>query len=133
LKGVLASIAVMTALLGAVAVSSLMLSSVTTQARNRALLVAAGATKTQVRVVILLEGLMIGFGGGGVGIALGICAGYFIVGYVLPDAIGWMLNVYLDPVILILLILSVAVSSVLASAYPAWMAGHISLRELSTE
>jgi putative ABC transport system permease protein len=133
LSGVLASIALMTALLGAVAVCSLMLGSVTTEARDRALLVAAGATKTQVRLVILVEGLLLGIGGGLAGVALGISASYIIVTKVLPGAIGWTLSVSLDSAQLTLLLVSVAVSSALASAYPAWMAGDISPRVLSTE
>ena len=133
LRGILASVALMTALLGAVAISSLMLSSVTIQARDRALLLATGATRTQLRVIQLLEGLLLGLGGGAAGIALGVGASYSIITNVLPEGIGWTLSLAADPAELILLIVCVAVSSLLASAYPAWIAGEVSLRELSAE
>jgi putative ABC transport system permease protein len=133
LRGILASVALMTALLGAVAISSLMLSSVTTQARDRALVLALGATRAQIRVIKLLEGLLLGLGGGAAGIALGVGASYPIITNVLPEALGWALSFSADPAEFVLLISCLAASSLLASVYPAWIAGDVSLRELSGE
>jgi len=133
LRGILASVALMTALLGAVAISSLMLSSVTIQARDRAVILATGATRAQVRVIKLLEGVLLGLGGGAAGIALGIGASYLIITNVLPEGIGWTLSISADPAELILLLFCVGASSLLASAYPAWIAADVSLQELSAE
>jgi putative ABC transport system permease protein len=133
LRGILASIALMTALLGAVAISSLMLGGLTTQARDCALLLAMGATRTQVRVIKLVEGVLLGVGSGAAGIAVGVGASYPIITNVLPEGLGWTLNFSADPAEFILLILSLTASSFLASTYPAWTAGDVSLRELSDE
>jgi putative ABC transport system permease protein len=132
-RGILLSVALLTALLGAVAVSSLMLSSVTMQSRDRSLLLATGATRVQVQVITLLEGFVVGVSGGIVGIALGISTSYVLISDVLPEGIGWKLDFYVDPAELLLVTLCLVMSSLLASAYPAWIAGEVSFRELSGE
>jgi len=110
-RGILVSVALMTALLGAVAVSSLLLSSVTVQPRELGLLLATGATRAQVRAIKLLEGLFVGISGGIVGIALGVGTSYVLISDVLPQGIGWTLNFSVDPAELLLLTLCLAVSS----------------------
>jgi putative ABC transport system permease protein len=133
LRGIFVSVALMTALLGAVAISSLMLGSVTIQTRDRALLMAAGATQLQISILILLEGVLLGLWGGLAGIALGVGASYIMITSILPEGIGWTLNLSADRDDVVLLTSCVAVSSLLASAYPAWIGGYISPRELAEE
>ncbi len=123
----------MTALLGAVALSSLMLSSATTQAQDLALLLATGATRGHIRMIKLMEGLSLGVAGGIAGIALGVGASCAIITSILPDGLGWTIALSAGPAEVGLLIGFVVASSLLASIYPAWIAGSVSLRELSTE
>jgi putative ABC transport system permease protein len=132
-RGIMASIALMTALLGAVAIATLMLSNVTLLVRDRAVLIAIGATKAQIRLLTLLEGLSLGIGGGTAGIACGLCVSYLLIENVLPDRIGWRLDLSAGPVELGMLVLCLASVSLLASAYPAWISGDISPRAIADE
>ncbi|HME68798.1 MAG TPA: FtsX-like permease family protein, partial [Myxococcota bacterium] len=75
-QGILASISIMTALLGGIAVWNLMLSAVTARTRELASLLAMGATRRQVRALTLIDGLLLGVGGGVGGMLLGVCSAY---------------------------------------------------------
>jgi putative ABC transport system permease protein len=115
----------MTALLGGIAVWNLMLGSVTARTRELALLLAIGATRAQIRVLTLIDGLLLAVGGGVVGILLGVGSGYPIVSGVMADAIGWSLRFSVAPIEILILGGALVCSSLLASLYPAMLAARV--------
>jgi len=130
-EGILASVSLMTALLGGITVWNLMLSAVTARTREFALLLATGATRAQVRTLTLVDGLMLGAFGGVAGVALGLLAGYPVVSRVMSDALGWSLQFSVHPLDLALLGGGLVVASILASLYPARVAARVPMREAS--
>jgi len=130
-QGILASVSLMTALLGGITVWNLMLSAVTARTHEFALLLATGATRAQVRILTLVDGLLLGACGGAAGVALGLLAGYPVVSRVMSDALGWSLRFAVHPLDLALLGGGLLVASLLASLYPARVAAAVPMREAS--
>ena len=124
-QAILMSVSLMTALLGGIAVWNLMLGAVTARTRELALLLALGATRAQIRVLTLIDGLLLALGGGIAGILLGICSGYPIVSGVMADAIGWSLRFSVAPIEVLILGAALICSSLLASLYPAMLAARV--------
>jgi putative ABC transport system permease protein len=106
-----------------------MLSAVTARTRELASLLAMGATQWQVRALTLIDGLLLGVGGGIGGMVLGVCSAYPIVSRVTTDALGWSLTFSLAPIDIILLTIGLLVASLLASFYPSSVAAGIPMGE----
>src|SRR5208283_2556246 len=106
-QGILASVSIMTSLLG------------------------LGATRRQVRALTLIDGLLLGVGGGIGGMLLGVCSAYPIVSSVVADSVGWSLAFSVAPLEIVLLTVGVLAASLLASLYPARVAADIPMREAS--
>jgi len=121
----------MTALLGGIAVWNLMLSAVTARTRELASLLAMGATRRQVRALTLIDGLLLGVGGGIGGMLLGVCSAYPIVSSVVADSVGWSLTFSVAPLEIVLVTVGLLAASLLASLYPARVAADIPMREAS--
>jgi putative ABC transport system permease protein len=130
-QAILASVALLTAFLGGVAVWNLMVAAVTARNRELALLLATGATGRQIRTLTLVDGLILGLCGGVAGIGLGLAAGYPMVSTVMADALGWSLRFSLNIRDVALLFTGLALASLLASVYPARLAASVPIREAS--
>jgi putative ABC transport system permease protein len=131
-RGILMSVALMTTVLGGVAVWNLMLSAVTGRARELALLMCVGATERQLRMITLVDGALLGLCGGLVGIALGVLGAYSLVTRYIADALGWTLTFTVDSGTIAVLIAGIAAASLVATLYPAWIATRVPMREASS-
>jgi len=131
-QALLASVALLTALLGGIAVWNVMLASVAARTRELALLRATGATGRQLRALTVIDGLLLGFFGGALGIGFGVCVGYPLVARMLAGALGWSLSFSVAPAELGLLAASLLAAAVLASLYPARVAARVPMREASS-
>jgi putative ABC transport system permease protein len=127
---VLDVVAAMTAALGGLAILNLLLGAVGDRRRELALLRSAGATRAQVSLLILVDGLLAGLIGGVAGVALGVACAWPLVTSVIPDALGWWLEFDVEPSRLAFVLGAVAVASLLAGLYPAWLARGVAAREV---
>jgi len=123
-------VALLTAVLGGLAVLNLLLGAVGERKRELALLRSAGATRGQVSALILVDGLLAGVLGGAAGVALGLACAWPLVARVIPEALGWRLDFDVAPVELLVLVGGVALASLLAGLYPAWLARGVAPREV---
>ena len=108
-----------------------MLSAVTGRTRELALLLSMGATQKQIRTLTLVDGLLLGLGGGIAGVALGVIGAYLVVSRFICEALGWSLTFSLDSRDILVLAAGVVTASLLASLYPAWLAARTQMREAS--
>jgi putative ABC transport system permease protein len=122
-------VAMLTASLGGVAVLNLLLGAVAERRRDLALLRSTGATRGQVASLVLVDGVLVGILGGVAGVALGVLCAYPLARVVLAEALGWSLDVALDPAKLGVLLAAVALASLSAAIYPAWLARNAITRE----
>jgi putative ABC transport system permease protein len=122
--------AAMTASLGGIAVLNLLLGAVGERRRELALLRSTGATRTQVSLLILVDGVLAGLLGGIAGVALGVACAWPLVTRVIPDALGWWLGFHVDAGRLALILCAVVFASLLAGLYPAALARRVASREV---
>jgi putative ABC transport system permease protein len=125
------SVALLTAVLGGIAIWNVMLGAVTVRRRELALLLATGATQRQIRALTLIDALLLAGCGGVAGIVLGLCSGYPVVLGVMTDAVGWSLSFSVSPRDLLILLASLLCAALLASLYPAWLAARVPMGEVS--
>lgn len=130
-QAILLSVAILTAVLGGIAIWNLMLGAVSARARELALLRTIGATQRQVRTITLLDALLLAVFGGVGGIALGVCSSYPVVSEVMADAVGWSLDFSIAPLQIALLVVGLLAAAMLASLYPARLAARVPMREAS--
>jgi ABC-type lipoprotein release transport system permease subunit len=64
------------------------------------------------------------------GVALGVACAWPLVTSVIPDALGWWLEFDVEPSRLAFVLGAVAVASLLAGLYPAWLARGVAAREV---
>jgi len=119
----------LTAGLGGVAILNLLLGSVAQRRRELALLRSTGATRGQVAALVMVDGVIAGCIGGTAGIALGIACAYPLTTRVVADALGWSLGFSIAYGKLALLLGAVALASLVAGLYPAWLARGVLTRE----
>lgn len=106
---------------------------VLSKGREIAIMRAMGATKQQIRLIFVIEGLVIGLVGGSVGTVLGV------TGSVLLDRYGWPLDtdvyyldrlpVQIEPEMVALVGVMAVVICFVATLYPAWRASSIAPAE----
>jgi putative ABC transport system permease protein len=125
------SVALLTAVLGGIAIWNVMLGAVTARRRELALLLATGATQRQIRALTLIDALLLAACGGVGGIVLGVCSGYPVVSSVMADAVGWSLSFSVAPGDLLMLMAGLLCAALLASLYPARLAARVPMREVS--
>jgi len=125
------SVALLTAVLGGIAIWNVMLGAVTVRRRELALLLATGATRRQIRALTLIDALLLAGSGGVGGIVLGLCSGYLVVSSVMTDAVGWSLTFSVAPGELLTLMAGLLCAALLASLYPAWLASRVPMGEVS--
>ncbi len=131
-QGILMSVALLTAFLGGIAVWNMMLAAVTTRTRELALLLSVGATARQIRLLTLVDGLLLGLLGGLAGIGFGLLAAYGLLTHFIAETVGWPLRFSVAPRDIAFIVAGIAVASLAASLYPAWLAGRVPMREAAS-
>jgi putative ABC transport system permease protein len=121
--------ALMMAVLGGIAVASLLVGAVAARVRELALLLASGATRRQISLLIVLDGLLVGGIGGIGGVVVGLATAVPVVTRVIPEAMGWSLSLSIDARALSVIGATVLLASAAASVYPARLAANVPLRE----
>jgi putative ABC transport system permease protein len=114
----LAGVAALSLLVGGIGVMNIMLVSVTERTREIGLRKALGAPPGAIRNQFLLEAAVLGFGGGIVGVLLGI-----VVAWVLPGLIGSSVVVSI-PIVFVALGVAIAISLTFG-VYPATRAARL--------
>ena len=114
----LASIAIVSLVVGGIGIMNIMLVSVTERTREIGIRMAIGAKPRHVLLQFLLEAVTLSIVGGGIGIALGIGASR-----VISKAFGW--PVFVDPSWIALSFGISAVIGIFFGFYPAWKASAL--------
>jgi len=122
-------VALLTAALGGIAVLNMLLGAVAARTREIAILRSAGATRSQVQALILVDGIVLSSFGGFGGILIGLACAYPIVSKIIPAAVGWSLTFSVRIADIGAVILGLALMSLLASYYPAALAARTPIRE----
>jgi len=120
----------LTAVLGGLAVASLLLGAVRERRRELALLRTVGATSRQLAALVLVDGALLGGAGALLGIALGLACAWPLVAGVIRGSLAWWIELHVDPLALGALGLGVIAASVVAAGLPAWEAQRVVPREV---
>lgn len=123
-------VAGLTSVLGGLAVLNLLLGALAERRRELGLLRSTGATRGQIGALVLLDGLLAGVIGGAAGLLLGVVCAYPLATSVVSQALGWSLDFSLRAAHLALLLAGVALASLVAAVYPAWLARRVLTREV---
>jgi putative ABC transport system permease protein len=111
----LASIAIVSLVVGGIGIMNIMLVSVTERTREIGIRMAIGAKSRHVLAQFLLEAVTLSIVGGGIGIVLGVGASR-----VIAKALGWA--VFVDPSWIMLAFGISALVGIFFGFYPAWKA-----------
>lgn len=130
LAALLTQVALLTALLGGLAVVNLLIGSVTERRRELFLLRSVGATNGQLTALILVDAAIVALLGSLVGIGIGILCAYPMVTDVLREAFGWSVRFELPGAVLAALFAGALGAALLAGLYPAWLAQRLPPREV---
>jgi putative ABC transport system permease protein len=122
--------ATLIAMLGGFAILNLLLQAVGERRRELGVLRSAGATRGQIAALVLIDGLIAGVMGGAAGIGLGIACAYPLATSVVPDVLGWSLEFSAGPGRLARLLIGIAIASLAAGIYPAWLSRRVLTREV---
>lgn len=123
-------VAMLTCILGGLAVLNLLLGAVGERRRELALLRSAGATRGQVSLLVLLDGMIAALVGGLAGLILGVVSAERVVRGVIPDALGWWLDFSVTPGPLLAMLAGVVLAALAAGIYPAALAWRVPPREV---
>jgi putative ABC transport system permease protein len=130
LAGLLTQVALLTALLGGLAVVNLLIGSVTERRRELFLLRSVGATNGQLTALVLVDAAIVALLGALVGIGVGILCAYPMVTDVLREAFGWSVRFEVPIRELATLFVGVIAAALLVGLYPAWLARRLPPREV---
>jgi putative ABC transport system permease protein len=122
-------VALMTAALGGIAILNMLLGAVAARTREIAILRSAGATRSQVQALILIDGTLLSLFGGFGGILIGLACAYPIVSKIIPAAVGWSLTFSVRIAEIGAIVTGLPIVSLLASYYPAALAARTPIRE----
>jgi len=114
----LASIAIVSLVVGGIGIMNIMLVSVTERTREIGIRMAIGAKPRHVLAQFLLEAVTLSIVGGGIGVALGVGASR-----VIANIFGW--SVFVDPSWIVLSFGISALIGVFFGFYPAWKAAGL--------
>jgi putative ABC transport system permease protein len=129
LTHLMTQVAFLTALLGGIAVTNLLVAAVTERRREILLIRSAGATNGQLTTLVLVDAALLALPGAGVGIAVGLACAYPMVTDVLREAFGWSVTFRVAPLKIVTLFAEVIAAAVLAGLYPAWLGRHLLPRD----
>jgi putative ABC transport system permease protein len=118
LTTLLASIAIVSLIVGGIGIMNIMLVSVTERTREIGIRMAIGATPAHIRAQFLVEALVLSLSGGGLGLLLGVFAAYR-----LASGFGWPVLVRTDIVVIALVFSSLV--GVVFGFYPAHKASRL--------
>lgn len=121
LTGAMYSVALLSSVLGGVAILTLMLSAVAERRRELALLSSTGATRAILAGIVLFDGMLVSIIGTGAGVVLGLAGTRPMLG-VLAVSLGWEIQPALTWPALFGTIAIVIGTAAVISTYPAWKA-----------
>lgn len=119
-------IALVVALLGLL---NTLLISVMERTREIGMLRAVGATKKQIRSLIIFEAVLQGFWGSFTAIIFGALIGYIFITYSLSSNLGWIINFHLAMNSVWITIGTGIVVAVIAGLYPSYKAANLVITE----
>lgn len=119
LLGVLTSLQVLACSIAVLGVVNFLLAAVLDRRREVSLLRSVGLSRGQVRSAIVIEGGLLGFVGGVLGLIIGIPAAYFMVKHSMPIALGWSLDFQFPSMLALTTLVAITVAAALASYFPA--------------
>jgi putative ABC transport system permease protein len=130
LTGLLTQVALLTAVLGGIAITNLLVAAVTDRRRELMLLRSVGATNGLLTALILVDGALLALPSALAGIAVGVACAHPMVTDVLREAFGWSVSFRIAPMQLAMLFAGVALATLVASLYPAWLCRRMLPRDV---
>ncbi len=118
LTSLLAAIAAVSLLVGGIGIMNIMLVSVTERTREIGLRMAVGARPRDVLLQFLVEAIVLSFGGGAVGVMLGVFGAWR-----LSASFGWPMLI--QPRVVLMSVGTSALVGVVFGLYPAWKASRL--------
>ena len=124
---VLMGIALLVAALGVATTLSLLIRE---RRRQLGLMMAVGATLSQIRRMVVLEALFMGMAGHIVGIGCGLVLSYFLIFVINKQSFGWTFIYHMPPWTLVASFVLILLAAALAAIPPAKAAARVNLAEL---
>lgn len=119
LLGVLGSLQVFACSIAVLGVVNFLLAAILDRRREIALLRSVGLTRQQIQGALVIEGGLMGFTGGVLGLLVGTPAAYFMVKHSMAVALGWSLDFSFPFSLAITTLIAITIAAALASYFPA--------------
>jgi len=121
---VLAGIAGISLLVASFGIMNTMLMAVIERTREIGIMKAVGATNRRILALFIIESSMVGFIGGLIGVAFGYAISFGLSG-IAAGLLGFVLNVTLDPILIVGVLAFSTVVGVVSGTYPAYRAAKL--------